>query len=133
MEAALKQMQQTMQQMQKGVQGGATGGAGAGGGAGGGKGGERKNTKGLIDGGQVAPQLAGIQIFKPTSAITAKQGRDLNSPVAVGFPHACLLCEKQGHAVIDCPPEICTVKGERRASPRYLLSIGKCKADGSAC
>ena len=132
MEAALKQMQQTMQQLQKGGQGGATGGTGAGGGAGGGKGGG-KGAKGLIDGGQVSPQLAGIQIFRPTSAITAKAGRDLNSPVEVGFPHACLLCEKQGHAVIDCPPEICKVRGERRASPRYLLSIGKCKADGSAC
>ena len=130
-EAALKQMQQTMQQLQKGGQGGA-GGTGAGGGAGGGKGGG-KGAKGLIDGGQVAPQLAGIQIFRPTSAITAKAGRDLNSPVEVGFPHACLLCEKQGHAVIDCPPEISKVRGERRASPRYLLSIGKCKADGSAC
>ena len=83
----------------------------------------------------MAQQLAGIKIFKPTSAITAKQGRDLNSPVALDFPHmhAFLLCEKQGHAVIDCPPEICKVNGERRASPRYLLSIGKCKADGSAC
>ena len=104
-------------------------------GGGGGKAGKGKGTPGmgLMDGGTVAPQLAGIKIFKPTSALTAKQGRDLNSPVAVGFPHACLLCEKQGHAVIDCPAEICTVNGERRASPRYLLSIGKCKADGSAC
>ena len=70
---------------------------------------------------------------KPTRALTAKQGRGLNSSVDVGFPHTCLLCEKQGHAVIDCSAEICTVNGERRASPRYLLSIGKCKADGSAC
>ena len=133
-EAAMKQMQQTLAQLQKA--GGAAapnGGTGAGGGAG--KAGKGKGTPGmgLMDGGTVAPQLAGIKIFRPTSALTAKQGRDLNSPVAVGFPHTCLLCEKQGHAVIDCPAEICTVNGERRASPRYLLSIGKCKADGSAC
>ena len=116
-EAAMKQMQQTLAQMQK-AEGAAAPNAGAGAGGGGGKAGKGRDKVpgiGLIDGGTVAPQLAGIKIFKPTSDITAKPGRDLNSPVAVGFLHACLLCEKQGHAVIDCPAEICTVNGERRA------------------
>ena len=132
MKAPMQQMQTTLGQMMK-TQGGAAAlnaGAGAGKGAGKGRG---TPGQGLIDGGMVAPQLAGIKIFKPTGALTAKAGRDLNSQVAVGFPHACLLCEKQGHAVIDRLVEICTVNGERKASPWYLLSIGKCKADDSAC
>ena len=89
MKAQLQQLQTTLGQMAK--QGGAAANAGAGAGRGAAKGRDRTPGLGLIDGGTVAPQLAGIKIFKPTRALTAKQGMGLNSPVDVGFPHTCLL------------------------------------------